>query len=107
MPWLAGLTASHFLERRNNSDLIPGGGLSMRFRDKMVRELGIVSSTLISSNVHIDADIDHSDAIWEAIASAVTDEYTYETALMGGRACAVLDRAYRAALGYHIRGLSA
>lgn len=107
LPWLAGLTVSHFLERRNNSDLIPGGGLSMRFRDKMVRELGIVSNTLISSNVHIDADIDHSDAIWEAIASNVTDDYTYETAMIGARATAVIDRAYRAALGYHIRALAA
>lgn len=103
MPWLAGLVASHFLERRNNSDLIPGGGYSKRFRDKMVRELGLPADTFVSNNVHIEADIDHSDAIWEAIAGAITDEYAYETALMGGRKCAVLDRAFRVALAHEIR----
>lgn len=103
LPWLGALVASHFLERRNNSDLIPGGGLSKRFRDKMVRELNVPESSLIASNVHIEADVDHSDAIWEAIAEAVTDEYSYQTALEGGRACAILDRAFRAALGLHIR----
>jgi hypothetical protein len=103
MPWLAGLTASHFLERRNNSDLIPGGGYSKRFRDKMVRELKMPSDTFVSNNVHIEADIDHSDSIWEAIATAVTDEYTYDTALMGGRKCAILDRAFRGALAHEMR----
>jgi hypothetical protein len=103
MPWLAGLTASHFLERRNNSDLIPGGGYSKRFRDKMVRELKMPSDTFVSNNVHIEADIDHSDSIWEAIATSVTDEYTYETALMGGRKCAILDRAFRGALAHEMR----
>ncbi len=98
MPWLAGLTASHFLERRNNSELIPGGGYSKRFRDKMVRELGLPADTFVSSNVHVDADIDHSDAIWESIAAAITDEYAYETALSGGRKFAILDRAIRGAM---------
>jgi len=40
-PWLSALTGSHFLERRNNSDIIPGGAMSKRWRDKIVRELGV------------------------------------------------------------------
>ena len=35
LPWLAGLTLNHFLERRNNGSLIPGGGWSMRIREKL------------------------------------------------------------------------
>jgi hypothetical protein len=105
LPWLAALTASHFLERRNNSDLIPGGGYSKRFRSKLVNELHLNAEILVNSNVHVEADIDHSDAIWEAIAGAITDEYAYETAMTGARTCATLDRAYRGACGFHIRAL--
>ena len=103
MPWLAGLTASHFLERRNNSALIPGGGYSQRFRDKMVRELKLPADTFVSNNVHIEADMDHSDSIWDAISASITDEYAYETALLGGRKCAIVDRAFRGALAHEIR----
>jgi hypothetical protein len=103
LPWLGALTASHFLERRNNSDLIPGGGYSKRFRDKMVRELGVRSEILISSNVHIEADVDHSDDIWTAISESVTGEQAYETALGGAQTCAVLDRAFRGAMAHHMR----
>lgn len=104
-PWLAALTGCHFLERRNNSNLIPGGAMSMRWRNKVVRELGIKQDTMISSNVHIDADIDHSDAVWDAVAGSIADEYAYQTALIGGRAAARLDRAFRAALANGMRAL--
>lgn len=99
-PWLGALTASHFLERRNNSDLMQGGGYSARWRDKTVRELGVQPKKLVSSNVHVEADVDHSDSIWGSIAANVTDEESYNIALRGAQACAVVDRAYRAALAH-------
>ena len=102
-PWLAALTGAHFLERRNNSSIIPGGAMSKRWRDKLVRELGIAEETLISSNVHIVADVDHSDAIWDAIAGAIGDDYAYQTALRGAHLAARLDRAFRGALGHEMR----
>jgi len=101
--WLAALTGAHFLERRNNSTIIPGGAMSKRWRDKLVRELGVGEDTLVSSNVHIVADVDHSDAIWEAVAAAVSDEYAYETAMRGARTAARLDRAFRGALAHEMR----
>lgn len=101
--WLAALTGSHFLERRNNSNIIPGGAMSKRWRDKVVRELGVGKEILVSSNVHIEADVDHSDAIWDAVKEAITDDYAYETALRGARKGARLDRAFRGALGYEMR----
>lgn len=103
LPWLGALVSSHFLERRNNSELIPGGGYAKRWRDKLVRELGLTDAQMVSTNVHVVADVDHSDAIWEAIAEAVTDEFTYQTALEGARQCAIVDRAYRGALGHQMR----
>jgi hypothetical protein len=102
-PWLAALTGAHFLERRNNSDIIPGGAMSKRWRDKIVRELDVREDTLISSNVHIVADVDHSDAIWDAVASAIATDYEYQTALAGAHTAARLDRAFRAALAHEMR----
>lgn len=97
-PWLGALTGCHFLERKNNGRIVRGGGFSARWRDKLVRELKIDSSLLIASNVHVEADMDHSDDVWDTISSQVTDEYTYRVALDGARRNAVADRAFRAAL---------
>lgn len=102
-PWLSALTGAHFLERRNNSDIIPGGAMSKRWRDKIVRELGVRQDALTSSNVHIVADIDHSDAIWEAIVGAIDGDYAYRTAWRGAQLAARLDRAFRGALAHEMR----
>ncbi len=105
LPWLGALTASHFLERRNNSELMEGGGFSQRWRDKMTRELNVDAKTLISSNVHVIAEIAHSDSIWDAISANVVDDETYRIAWRGAEACAVIDRAYRAGLAYGMERL--
>jgi pyrroloquinoline quinone (PQQ) biosynthesis protein C len=101
-PWLASLTASHILERRNNSAIVKGGGMSKRWREKLIRELGIQADALISSNVHVVADTEHSDIIWDAIAGHVVDELAYNQVLEGARESLTIDRAYRGALAYHI-----
>jgi hypothetical protein len=103
LPWLAALTASHILERRNNSAIVKGGGMSKRWREKLVRELNIPPETLISSNVHVVADVEHSDIIWDAIARHVTDELSYNTVVQGAEECLQIDRAYRSALAHGIR----
>ena len=102
-PWLAALTGAHFLERRNNGNVIAGGAMSKRWRDKIVKELEIEQETLISSNVHIVADMDHSDAIWDAVSASISDDYDYETAMRGARMAARLDRAFRGALAHEMR----
>ena len=70
-----------------------------------MRELNIDRALLISTNVHVDADMDHSDSIWDAIARYVEDEFAYRTALEGAKACALADRAFRAAVAYEMRKL--
>lgn len=108
LPWLGGLTASHFLERRNNNTLIKsGGGSTVRWRDRLINELGIDPKKLISSNVHAVADEVHSDLIWDAIVRHVNDEESYRIALHGARECAQIDRAVRGALAVGMRMTSA
>ncbi|MDX1483661.1 MAG: iron-containing redox enzyme family protein [Alphaproteobacteria bacterium] len=103
--WLGALTASHFLERRNNSALIEGGGASYRWRDRLVNELGIDRDALKSTSVHVDADEDHSDMIEDAIMRHVIDEDSYKAALEGARECAQIDRAYRGAMAHGMRAI--
>ena len=90
-PWLGVLTAFHALERRNSDKLIPGGGISRRWRDKLVHEAGVGQERLASTNVHVQADVDHADALWEAIKPFITDEFAVRTALEGAKASYKID----------------
>ena len=105
LPWLGALTASHFLERRNNTKLVKGGGASYRWRDRLVNELGIDPALLISTSVHVEAAEDHSDMIEDAIVRHVTDEHSYKTALDGARELMHIDRAYRGAVAHGMRAI--
>jgi hypothetical protein len=106
LPWLAGLTASHFLERRNNPKIIKNGAAStVRWRRRLIDELGIDPKLLASSNVHAVADEDHSNMIENAILRHVTDEESYKTALLGASECAQIDRAFRGALAHGMRAI--
>jgi hypothetical protein len=71
----------------------------------MLQELGLGQERIPSSNVHAVADDEHSDLIWRAIARHVTDEGAYQDALAGARECAIIDRAYRGALGHALRAI--
>ena len=105
LPWLGGLLSSHWLERRNNNALIKSGkgGSSVRWRDRLVNELGIDSKRLTSHNVHVVADEEHSDIIWDAIARHVVDEQSYAIALDGAKQGAAIDRAMRAGMAMGMR----
>ncbi len=107
LPWLGALTASHFLERRNNTKLIKGGGSSYRWRDRLVNELGIDPAKLKSLSVHVEADEDHSDMMEDAIVRHVRDEESDKTALNGARELMHIDRAYRGAVAHGMRAIEA
>ncbi|SRR5713226_5007942 len=104
-PWLGVLTAFHALERRNSDRIIPGGGISKRWRDKLINEAGIPRDRLASTNVHVEADVDHADAIWQAIVPYITDESAYRDASEGARASYKIDAAYRAAVAHTLRAI--
>lgn len=104
-PWLGVLAAFHALERRNSDRIVPGGGISRRWRDKLVNEAGVPRNQLASTNVHVEADVDHADAVWQAITPYITDEYAYRNALEGTAASYTLDRAFRAASAHCLRDI--
>jgi hypothetical protein len=105
LPWLGGLLSSHWLERRNNNAIIDSskGGSSVRWRQRLINELGIDPKRLTSHNVHAVADEEHSDIIWDAIARHVLDEQSYAIAIEGARQGAAIDRAMRASLAIGMR----
>ena len=100
--WLTAYTSSHMLERRNNGKIVKGGGMSYRFGKKFENELGINLKKMISLDVHVAADMDHSENISEMFERYVKTPEDRELALQGARDCMAIDRAYRGALGYYM-----
>ena len=101
--WLAAYAASHMLERRNNGKIVKGGGMSYRVGMKFERELGINLKKMISLDVHVVADTDHSDNISEVFHRYVKTSQDCELVLQGARDSMAIDRAYRGALGFYMQ----
>jgi len=96
--WLAALSSSSILERRNNNEVVKGGGLSYRIGQKWRAELGLDWKDMPSTDVHKQADREHSDMIWSLFERYVTDEKSYGSVIQGARESLEIDRAYRLAL---------
>ncbi|HWO41130.1 MAG TPA: iron-containing redox enzyme family protein [Candidatus Eisenbacteria bacterium] len=103
--WLAAYTASHMLERRNNGKIVRGGGMSYRMGKKFETELGISLKRMISLDVHVVADTEHSENISEVFERYVKTPADAELVLLGARQSMAVDRAYRGALGYYMSQL--
>lgn len=106
LPWVGGFAASHFLERRNNSAVMKGGGMSERWRRRLVEQLGLEPKKLTNANVHVEAEEGHTDLIWSCIVRHVTDEASYQAAVNGARECMVIDRAFRGAIAVAMREMA-
>ena len=100
--WLSAYTASHMLERRNNGKIVKGGGMSFRVGKKFENELGIDLKRMISLDVHVVADMDHSENISEVFERYVKTPEDRDRVLQGARDSMVIDRAYRGGLGYYM-----
>ena len=98
--WLTAFTSSQMLERRNNGEIVKGGGMSYRVGQKFEKELGISLKKMVSLDVHSVADTDHSDMMEGVYNRYATTPGAYEAVLQGARDCMAIDRAYRGALGY-------
>jgi hypothetical protein len=103
--WLSAYTASHMLERRNNGKIVKGGGMSYRMGKKFENDLGINLKRMISLDVHVAADMDHSENISEVFARYVRTPQDCELVLQGARDSMAVDRAYRGALGFYMAQL--
>jgi pyrroloquinoline quinone (PQQ) biosynthesis protein C len=100
--WLTAYTASHMLERRNNGKIVKGGGMSYRVGKKFENELGINLKKMISLDVHVAADMDHSENISEMFERYVKTPEDCALVLKGAEESMAIDRAYRGALGYYM-----
>jgi hypothetical protein len=100
--WLTAYTASHMLERRNNGKIVKGGGMSFRVGKKFENEMGINLKKMISLDVHVVADMDHSQNISEIFEHYVKTSEDRDLALKGADESMAIDRAYRGALGYYM-----
>ena len=100
--WLTAYASSHMLERRNNGKIVKGGGMSYRMGKKFENELGINLKKMISLDVHVVADMDHSENISEIFHRYVKTPEDRDLVLKGAEECMAIDRAYRGALGYYM-----
>ena len=100
--WLTAYSASHMLERRNNGKIVKGGGMSYRVGKKFENELGINLKQMISLDVHVVADTEHSENISEMFERYVSAPEDRDLVLQGARDSMAIDRAFRGALGYYM-----
>lgn len=100
--WLTAYTSSHMLERRNNGKIVQGGGMSYRVGRKFENELGINLKKMISLDVHVVADTEHSENISEMFERYVKTPQDRDLVLQGARDSMAIDRAYRGGLGYYM-----
>jgi hypothetical protein len=90
------------LERRNNGKIVKGGGMSYRVGKKFENELGISLKKMISLDVHVVADTEHSENISEMFERYVKTPEDRDLVLQGARDSMAIDRAFRGALGYYM-----
>jgi hypothetical protein len=101
-PWLTAFTSSQMLERRNNGNIVKGGGMSFRVGQKFETELGINLKKMISLDVHVAADMDHSDSMSEVYERYVKTAEDCDLVLHGAQESMTIDRALRGAMAYYM-----
>jgi hypothetical protein len=97
-PWLQGLAASHILERVNDPSIIKGG-TSIQRAAKVLMAEGVKFEDLPeSTRAHLEADVDHSNLVWDVFARYVVDETTYRLVMEGARESLDCSETYRTAV---------
>jgi len=100
-PWIESLMANHITERKNNPEIVKGGGFTQRMAMKKVADLGGTVETLDpNTRVHMVADIDHSNMFEPIFERYLKDEKTAEAVICAARDSLAIDRAYRGTLAF-------
>ena len=98
-PWLEGLACSHILERRNNDQIVKGGTLTQRLVKRQEVELGIKRKDQdIGTQVHLVADVEHSDLLNEVFDRYVVDDITAQQVLRGAEESLAIERCFHGAV---------
>jgi pyrroloquinoline quinone (PQQ) biosynthesis protein C len=100
--WLTAYASSHMLERRNNGEIVKGGGMSYRMGKKFEKELGISLKKMASLDLHAVADTAHSDDMAQMFELYVKTPLDRDLVLKGARESMAIDRAYRGGLAYYM-----
>lgn len=97
--WIESLMVNHITERKNNPDIVEGGGFTQRFALKKVADLGGTVDTLdANTRVHMVADIDHSNMFEPVFERYVADQRTAQAVIQAAEDSLAVDRSYRSAL---------
>lgn len=95
-PWIDSLMVNHITERKNNPEIVKGGGYTQRMAMKKVADLGGTLESLdANTRVHMVADIDHSNLLEPIFERYVVDERTARAVVTAARDSLAIDRAYR------------
>ena len=98
-PWIEGLACSHILERRNNDQIVRGGTLTQRLVKRQELELGIKRKQQdIGTQVHLFADVEHSDLLNQIFANYVVDDLTAQQVLRGAEESLAIERCFHGAV---------
>jgi pyrroloquinoline quinone (PQQ) biosynthesis protein C len=98
-PWLEGLACSHILERRNNDHIVKGGTLTQRLVKRQEVELGIKKKEQdINVQVHLVADVDHTDLLQDVFQRHVVDDLTAQQVLRGAEESLAIERCFHGAV---------
>jgi hypothetical protein len=98
-PWIEGLACSHILERRNNDQIVRGGTLTQRLVKRQELELGIKKKQQdIGTQVHLFADVEHSDLLNQVFANYVVDDLTAQQVLRGAEESLAIERCFHGAV---------
>jgi len=98
-PWIEGLACSHILERRNNDQIVRGGTLTQRLVKRQELELGIKRKQQdIGTQVHLFADVEHSDLLNQIFANYVVDDLAAQQVLRGAEESLAIERCFHGAV---------
>jgi len=98
-PWIESLMVNHITERKNNPEIVKGGGYTQRMAMKKIADLGGTIETLdANTRVHMVADIDHSNLFEPVFEHYLADERTARAVMTAARDSLAIDRAYRGTL---------
>jgi hypothetical protein len=101
--WLEALASTAVIEMVNSDAVIAGGGHSSRVRQKLISELGISRDKLENRNVHVVADQEHVLLFDEVAPRHLMTEHARGLTLATVKKSLVIDRAFRAGMGFAMR----
>ena len=85
-PWLEGLAACHILERQNDPRIVKSKTSARRRAEWAMANKGVSAPELPERlRMHLDADTDHSEQIWQVFVDHVRDEESFDQAVRGAR----------------------